>query len=60
MFQITDALVVAVDNANLLIMWWLGELEQALVGFGDEEVGTVVAGAGAVDADKAHRGIGSQ
>ncbi len=41
-------------------MWWLGEFEEALVGFGDEEVDAVIAGAGAVDADKAHRGIGGQ
>jgi len=41
-------------------MWWLGELEQALVGLGDEEVDAVIAGTGTVDADKARRGIGSQ
>ena len=41
-------------------MWWLGEFEEALVGFGDEEVDAVIAVAGAVDADKAHRGIGGQ
>lgn len=41
-------------------MWWLGEFQQTLVGFGDEEVDAIVAGAGAIDADKTHRSIGGQ
>ena len=39
---------------------WSGEFEQALLGFGDEEVDAIVASTGAVDANKTHCSIRGQ
>lgn len=37
-----------------------GKVEEGLRGIGDKEVDAIIAGAGAVDADKTHRGIRGQ
>ena len=37
-----------------------GEFEKSLLGIGDEEIDAIIAGPGAIDANKTHRGIRGQ